>query len=472
MRVSAPVQAAALPQFMTNVSDAEMDTIRNLMAVWSEKFTRNQLRSMYFDGKAPLRPTGNIPEESFRRITAVLDWPEKAVTSLAERSVFEGFVTPGDDQDPFDLATILDLNRFDLELPQAITSAYKHSCSFITTAVGDVRAGEPPVQVMARSAEWSAGLWDARRRAVAAMLAITDTDSGSGQPSALDVYLPHVVLRCERRPSGAWSADRLPNPLGEVLVEPITYDPQLDRPFGRSRISRAVMNATDHALTTIVRAEVGADFYIIPKVILTKLAEDAFTRGKYEMAVDRWVGITKDEDGDSPEVHQLQQMTMQPIMEQFQMHAKRFSSATAVPISSLGIVTDNPSSAEAMYADDRRLVLIAKKQNRILSSALRRVAQKVIRLRDGGDVTPEMRQIDARWVEPAFVSPGAAADALVKVATVFPWIGESEVALEHAGFSAPDITRLLADKRRAEGGALIDRVLAAREPVTQDAVEG
>lgn len=49
----------------------------------------------------------------------------------------------------------------------------------------------------------------------------------------MTVYLPDAVLMCARRASGSWVATRMPNPLGEVLVEPIAYDPQLGRTFGR-----------------------------------------------------------------------------------------------------------------------------------------------------------------------------------------------------------------------------------------------
>lgn len=450
-----------LPATISGVSDAELDTIRSLLAVWGAKRPRNELRSVYFDGKMPLKPTGNIPRAAMDKISAVLDWPEKAVTTLAERSIFEGFVAPGAAEDPFDLGVILDANRFDLELPQGITSAYKHSCAFLTTALGDTDAGEPEVVVMARSAEWSAALWDDRRRVVSAALAITSADPDTGDPWSMDVYLPDVVLVLSRRPSGDWSVDRRPNPLGEVLVEPLTYDPQLGRPFGRSRISRTVMNITDHALTTIVRGEIGADFYAIPRIIMTKVAEDAFKDDKWAMAIDRFMGFTKDEDGDGPTVQQFQQMTMQPIMDQYRMYATQFSGATGVPVSNLGIVTDNPPSAEALYADDRRLVVTAKRQNRILGASLKRVAHKVVRLRDGGDVTDEMRQIDVAWANPASISPGAAADALVKLAAVFPWIGESEVGLEMAGFTSSEITRLLADKRRSQGSAALAALVAA-----------
>lgn len=447
--MSVALVAWQAPRFVQGVEDDELDLIRQLFTTLAEKQPRNLVRSMYFDAKMPLRPTGNIPEEAMRKIAAVLDWPEKAVSALTERSVFEGFVTPGGTQDPFELGSVLDANRFDLELPQAITSAYKHSCSFITTTLGDVQAGDPKVVVMARSAEWSTAIWDKRRRVVSAALTVNET-TVDGQPSDMDVWLPDVVLSMTRRPSGSWTTERRRNPLGEVLIESLAYDPQLDRPFGRSRISRPVMNITDHALSTIVRTEISADFYAAPRMMALGVTKDAFANGKWQAAIDRWFAITKDEDGDTPTVQQFPQMTMQPLTELYRMYATQFSGATGVPVANLGIVTDNPPSAEALYADDRRLVNTAKRQNRIMASSLRRVAQKVVRLRDESELTPELQQIDAAWANPAFTSPTAAADALQKLALVFPWMGESEVALEFAGFSQTEITRLLSDKRRAQ----------------------
>lgn len=448
-----------LPRFMTNVTDVELDTIRSLVVMWREKYTRNLLRSTYYDGKMALKPTGNIPPEAFRRIRAVLGWPEKAVGGLAERTVFDGFVTPGQDQDPFELADLLDDNRFDLELPQAIVSAFKHSCSFITTARGDEQSGEPRVLVMARSAEWSSALWDKKRRVIRAALAVTSVDD-QGRPSGMDVYLPEVVLTCVRRPSGAWVAQRRSNRLGEVLVEPLAYDPQLDRPFGRSRISRAVMNITDHALTTIVRTEISSDFYAAPRMAALGVAEDAFSRGKWQAAIDRWFAITRDEDGQIPSVQQFPQMTMQPLMDQYRMYASQMAGETGLPISSLGIVQDNPPSAEALYAAEKDLIVKARSTTRVLGAALRQVARKAVMIRDDlTDAPPELRRIKANWLNPAFTSPVTAADALVKLSTVFPWLGDTEVALEYAGFTNAEVTRLLADKRRAQGRATLDALV-------------
>lgn len=450
-----------LPRFMVNVTDGELDVIRSLVKTWHEKQRRNLLRSVYYDGKMPLKHTGNIPPEAFRRIKAVLGWPQKAVSGLAARTVFDGFVTPDAARDPFELTNLLDRNRWDLEVPQAIVSAFKHSCSFITTASGDTESGEPEVLVMARSAEWSGALWDKRRRALSAFLAVTSIDE-QGRPTGLDVYLPEVVLMCRRRPSGSWVAERRKHPFREVMVEPLTYDPQLDRPFGRSRISRAVMNITDHALTTIVRTEISADFYAAPRMAALGVAEDAFQRGKWNAAIDRWFALTKDEDGDVPTVTQFPQMTMQPLNEQYRMYASQFSGETGLPVSSLGIVQDNPPSAESMYAAEKDLIVEARACTRVLGPSLQQVARRIVMIRDGLDqATPELRAIRSNWLNPAFTSPVSSAAALVQLSAVFPWLGETEVALEYAGFTSAEVTRLLADKDRAARQSSARGALAA-----------
>lgn len=457
--VSAPALYGA-PRFVAGVSEQELDIIRELFVVWEKRYPRNLIRSRYYDMRVRIKPTSNIPAEAIARVEAVSEWPEKAVTELAEHSVFEGFVASKGSQDPFEIKSLLDANNFDLTFPQTITSAYKHSCSFITTAKGDVQSGEPEVLILPREALWSAGLWDERRQTMRAYMGITSADTDTGAPTSLFVALPETVLLLERRPSGSWVADRRENPLNEVLATPIPFRPELDRPFGRSRISRAVMNITDRALLTIIRSEVASDFYAAPRMYALGASEAAFSKGKWQAAIDSWFAITRDEEGNIPKVGQFPQMTMQPLSDMYRTIATQFSGATGIPVSSLGIVTDNPPSAEALYADERRIINTARKQNReVFVPALRRVGQLAIRLRDGDKHGSELAGLDAAMANPAFTSPAVAADALVKLASVFPWLSESAVALEFAGFTKPEITRLMSDKGRAEGGSLMRQLL-------------
>jgi hypothetical protein len=457
------------PVRIGNVTDLEFQMVRSLWQVWRDKLPRNLLRSAYYNGEAAFKDLGIAIPPAFRNFPVVIGWPEKAVRSLAARNIWDGFVAAGQDSDPFGLADLLTANRFDVELPQAIVSAYKHSCSFISTTLGDIQSGEPDVLVMARSAEWSSALWDRNRRALKAALAVTDMD-GEGRPSAFVVYLPDVVLVVSRTSSGSgWLADRRPNPLGVVPVEALTYDPQLDRPFGRSRITRAVMDITDRAARTVLRTEISAEFYASPQRYVLGADPEAFTGGaKWSAALSRVLAIDRDEDGDLPQVGQFAQMTMQPHLDMFRQLAAQFAGETGVPLNSLGVVQDNPSSAEAIYAAREDLIVDAQAQNRVFGGVLTRTAIHTVMLRDGlAEASTELKKIQARWANPAFPSPVSASDALVKTASVFPWLAESEVALEMAGFTDSQITRLVSDRKRAQSTALLG-ALAVQPGATAD----
>lgn len=64
--------------------------------------------------------------------------------------------------------------------------------------------------------------------------------------------------------TGRSTVEVIPNKTGRPLLVPIIVGADLRNPFGRSRISKAVMSLTDSAIRTIVRSEIGAEFYASP----------------------------------------------------------------------------------------------------------------------------------------------------------------------------------------------------------------
>lgn len=60
-----------------------------------------------------------------------------------------------------------------------------------------------------------------------------------------------------------------------------------------------------------------------------------------------------------PQFGQLTQGSMQPHIDYMRSLAVRFSGETNVSLSELGVVSDNPSSAEAIYAAKEALVAAA-----------------------------------------------------------------------------------------------------------------
>lgn len=447
------------------LADVEQDTLTTLLKQLEAKRARNLLRAAYYDGKNAVRDLGISTPPNMRRMATVLGWPAKAVDTLNRRCNLEGFVLPGEDD--FGIPQLWDANNIDSEAPQAGVSSLIHSCAFLIATLGDVDSGEPEVVITAKDALGGTGVWDARRRRLSSFLSLIDTDD-DGKPTEMVLYLPGRNVTMTKRARG-WAVDARDHDLPFVPVEPLVYQPRLRRPMGSSRISRAVMSLTDSALRTVVRSEVSAEFYSAPQRYLLGADESAFRdsdgnlKSSWQAILGRvWVAPA-DGDGNTPQVGQFPQMSMQPHMDQLRAWAMLFAGETSIPVSSLGISTDaNPASAEAYHASREDLIHEAEGTIDGWSPAWVRTMQTAVRLRDGLDEIPEpLRALRPKWRNPATASRAAAADAVLKMVQAFPWMAESEVMLEQYGFDQTTIERLMADKRRAGGSAALRAITQA-----------
>lgn len=440
---------------LVGVSEDEGRVVCRLWEQWSRVQAKNALIDEYYDQHRFFRSLGiSVPPE-MRYTRAALDWPSKAVQTLARKHVFEGFSLDGK-PDPFDVGELLTVNQFDLELPQAITACYKHAVAFLTVTAGG--EGDPAVVVQARDAKWATGLWDQRRRCLSAALTITETDK-DGVPVGFNVYLPDVVLRAAKM-GGFWETERIANPTGRVLVEPLVYDPQLGRPFGHSRISRTVRYLTDVAARTLVRAEVSSEFFSAPQRYALGVDLDAFKgQNRWSAVTGRLLALTSNEDGVVPQVGTFPQISMEPHLAMYRQLAQNFCAATNLPQSSVGVFADNPASAEAMQAAEYALSDEAEYQWRVFSPALRRTLENVVMVRDGLAAPPgEAWRAAVNWKPARYVSPQAAADSLVKIVQALPQVADTNVALRRAGFTQAEIDEIEAKMRLDQANSFLDRL--------------
>ena len=239
------------------------DLFLSLFDVWSKKRRRNLIRTVYYEGKNALRDFGIAVPPQMQSAFTPLQEIAKGVHALTDRSVLEGFVSASGSADPFGISQTLEENDFIEEFPQATLSSAVHACSFLTVTSGDVQAGEASELITPRSAEMSAALWDRRRRALKGFLAITSADDDG--PTDLVMFTPETVYRFAKNNSGRWVTAAVRNPLGEVSVARVVLQPELNRPFGHSRITRTAMGLTDAMVRTVLRAEVSAEFYSADK---------------------------------------------------------------------------------------------------------------------------------------------------------------------------------------------------------------
>lgn len=145
------------------------------------------------------------------------------------------------------------------------------------------------------------------------------------------------------------------------------------------------------------------------------------------------------------------------------MWASLFAGEMGLSLNSLGIVQDNPSSAEAMYAAKEDLITDAIRATSTWGRSLVKVMQLAVMLRDGLDSVPAgMKNMRAQFTDPSMSSPSAQADAFVKRAQVIPGFAESEVGLEMAGLTREQIVRFKAEQKRVGAQNLL-AALSANE---------
>ncbi|MDU7427940.1 MAG: phage portal protein [Actinomyces urogenitalis] len=463
------------PTSVRGLPEAETVLLRRAWKVWAGHYKKNRLLSTYYDGHRTFTDLGISIPPQMQQTKAALGWPAKAVTTLARKHVFEGFSLDGQ-VDAFDAGELLAANSFDVELSQAITSAYKHSCAFLTVTAGDETAGDPAVVIQARDAEMSAALWDQRRRELEAFMTIISLDDDA-VPESVKLFTRSETWSLTRSGS-TWRAEPLGNATGRILVQPIVYDPQLGRPFGRSRITREVRYLTDAAIRTLVRAETSAEFFASPqRYVLGVDPETTDQMDRWTAVTGRLQALTPNENGDIPQVGQYPQMSMSPHLEMYRQLAQNFCAATNLPTSSVGLYADNPTSAEAMQAAEAALADEAEAQWRIFAGPLRRLLQDVVTIRDRLAEPPaDSWGVDVRWTPARYASPAASADFAVKMVQAFPSLGGSKTLMRRAGLTEADLATIDAETRRSGASSTLDRLLSTArgdaEQVQEEALAG
>ena len=231
------------------------------------------------------------------------------------------------------------------------------------------------------------------------------------------------------------------------------------------------MSITDRAVRAGYRMEISSDLYAAPALLLLGadsadfVDEDGNKTPLWTWYMGRMKTLPRDEDGQLPQLQVIPQQAMTPFLEMRRSLAAEFSAASCVPISSLGIVQDNPSSAEAIYASKEDLVIEATALNRANGYALDRVIQNMVLLRDGGsayDMDDELARVSTRWRNPAMPSVVSQSDAMVKQISAIPELAQTDVALEELGYTAEQIIRIRSQIRRAQAAGVLDKLLAGR----------
>lgn len=426
---------------------------------------RNMLRSDYHNSKKRLERVGFSVPPHMVDFQTPIGWAEKTVTVPAARVRPDGYsssVKSGLSRE-LDEITGTDAHRA-LER-QWTRSAMQHGVSFAFVTPNDDPEGEP-IRTL-RPASKATATVDPRTGEVTAALEMVSTTQTL-------MYLPGLTLRVERV-RGPWMVlDEYVGIKDLVPCSVLPWDASLERPMGRSRITRPLMGFIDNGVRTMLRQEVQAEFFSAPQRSLLGAQPEHFQddQGNKIDPLKALIGgiwalpDVFDEDEQKlvrPAIQQLQQASMQPHSDMLRTIAAMVSSETTMPLAYLGVVHDNPSSADAILASESDMVAMIENELPSIGAARVDYARKILAVKHG-EWTPEMRK-DLTSLRAGFRDPGtptlaARADAGQKYVSTFP-DGDPEVAMEVYGLRPDQIERNLAHARKVDASSAIDALLAA-----------
>lgn len=464
-------------EIVRDLTTAELADFSRMRQTIGAKSRRNRLRTSYVEAKKRLDKIGfSIPPHMVDFQTPI-GWADKAVKVPARRIRPDGFTLPRESSLLQDIEEVFEDNYLAAVDNMAVESALEHSVSFVFTTPGDVDAGEPEVVVAARSALEATAEVDARTNRVMRALEVVS------KKKAL-LYLPGLTLRVENI-KGRWRVTKeYAGVPGIVPCTPYVWGRSLKRPFGFSRVTRPLMGFIDNGVRTMLRQEVSAEFFSAPQRALMGADEIHFTgpNGERISPLDAIMGgvwalpdVWDEEEGKlvRPDLKQLQQASMQPHSEQLRTIGLMVSSETSIPVAYLGIIHDNPSSADAILAMESDMVAMIEGELPSIGISRVDLAKNVLAVKHG-EFTPAMRS-DLRGLVSHFRNPGtptraARSDSALKYTQAFP-NGDPEIAMEEYGLTKAQIQRNLEYAKKQQAGTRLDALLAAKGESTGPAAE-
>ncbi len=238
-------------------------------------------------------------------------------------------------------------------------------------------------------------------------------------------------------------------------------------PFGRTRINRFVRDITDDAVRCLWHMQVSGAYYSVPKLVylnLTARQYDMMVEGKDRYQLDSVLLGEKNPDGTSPQITQLSGNSPQPFIDELMALAKQFAGITSVPLNSLGIVQDNPSSADAIQSAREDICLVAEQDIADDSEVLRHVARAAMAVQNGTAVAglPEhARTVRARFAQPMLHSMTEKANWAAQVNSIRPSFGSTDEAATLVGIPDEDLQSIKAQERTARMDSIADTLLGA-----------
>lgn len=357
-----------------------------------------------------------------RNLRPGIGWASRAVNTLSDRVVFDGFAN-----DTFGINDLLEKINGYTVLAKAKHDAFVAGCAFV--AVSDDGRGSR--ELVPFTAQEATGEVDQTTGLLKWGLVVTKWHIPKPRKPGV-MYAPKDYILFTPEFTSIYRnrslVEVIPNATGRTLLHPLTHRSSADRPLGKSRITNTARRIINEVGRMKRRLEIAEEFYSMPQRYISGLAEGADVSDGLDSALGKVWTITKDEEGDAPNVGVLAQMSISGFETSKKDKARDFCAETSLTMRNLGYETSNPTSGESLIASSDDLLLEGKHTQNEMGRQIKEICITLRMSIDGNDEIPEkLNDIVPAW-QPIFHQDiGATGDAMYKLFQAMPeLIGTTE----------------------------------------------
>jgi len=443
---------------LTGVSDDERLFIERGVSQIGRYRIANEEALSFFEGSFVAQQFGISIPPSMQGVQTPVGWGGTVVESLEERLDWLGWHSEGDD---FGLSDVYSDNMLDVESGLSHIDSLVFGTTFVM--VGSGFDDEPHPLITSHSPLSMTGFWDRRTRRLTGALAV----DGVGEGKTVTALRLGETTTYELR-NGTWRVlERDQHRLDRIPVAMIPNRIRGSRETGRSEITKPVRYYCEAAARTLLGMEVSREFYNAPKVVGLNIAEDAFQNAdgtpasQWSAVQGRIWTLPPNEEGEAePDVKQLTAASPTPYLDQIKGYATYVAAEAGIPVTQFGFATDNPPSADAIRAQESRLVKRAERRQTIFGRAWLEVGRLALLIRDGEIPDTYSSTLTAKWRDAATPTRAAAADEATKLVGAQILTADSSVTYDRVGLSPAEQKQIESDKKRQAGRAVLARVAA------------
>lgn len=400
----------------------------------------------YYNADNDIRDFGISTPKKMINSKPGIGWASRAVNTLSDRVVFDGFAN-----DTFGINEYFENINASAVISKAKHDAFIAGCSFIAIS-DDIDTGRK--LLIPFTAQEATGEVDQATGLLKYGLAVTKwsipkskcnacgTISGYNAEDYIVFTPDFTAIFYSRKISNI-----IPNPTGRPLLQQFTHRSSADRPLGKSRLTNTARRIINEVGRLKRREEIAEEFYSTPQRYINGLAEGAKKDPNLDSAIGKIWTITKDEDGEKPEIGQLAQMSISQFNDAKKDKARDFCAETALTLRNLGYETENPQSAESLSAMSDDLLLEATNSQREMGEQIKQLAITVRLSLDNNNVVPDgLKTLVPAW-KPIFqIDMAAAGDSILKLLQVMPELQGTVASYRMLGMSIREAEELAAKR--------------------------